>query len=568
MKKRENSSETENSGSQLARLKQQVNGKCAEILKLKQDNKQLNEQIKKLDKQVFDLYTLAQAGKTFTGNPDLRRLSEVFTSMVQDRLGIKKCALLLHDRNLKLYTVIKAHGLPHEVQENVQYKPAEGSLWQLIQAGEPFSVKDLSGELRLETVFRENNLQLLESTYWVPLKTKNYVVGILAVKKEALNEDELTFLTLLSSQAAVAFNSAFTYQTLEASRKELDKQMHLLAILYDVSKALHFIDDLTKLLAMVLDESISIVEAEKGSLMLLDEKTDELVVRVVRGVEPTVEEQILNGEIVCTRIPRGKGIAGRVLDSGLSVIINNLAEETEFYGGNETNARNILCVPLTIYEEAIGVINITNKKGRKPFTEQDLSIISTLTSQAAIAINNARLYEMAATDSLTKLYIRRHFNQRLEEEVKRAQRYHHSLGLIMIDIDNFKVINDTYGHLAGDAVLVELSRIFKRRVRSTDIVCRYGGDEFCILLPETDARGSRCFADRLREAVEIFEFPFQEQKLRVTLSMGIATFPIHALDIEELLRKADQSLYAAKQEGKNKVILSRDILLEKAHPKL
>jgi len=88
------------------------------------------------------------------------------------------------------------------------------------------------------------------------------------------------------------------------------------------------------------------------------------------------------------------------------------------------------------------------------------------------------------------------------------------------------------------------------------------------LLPETDARGSRCFADRLREAVEIFEFPFQEHNLRVTLSMGIATFPIHALDIEELLRKADQSLYAAKQEGKNKVILSRDILLEKAHPKL
>jgi len=568
MKKSDSSSELEAPKSRPAGSGHTIPQIEVEILRLKQENKTLNEQIKELDKKVFDLYTLAQTGKAFTGTQDIARLSEIFTSMIKDRLGIKKCALLLYDKNLKLFQVAKTCGLSHHLTETFQYKPVEGSLWQLIQAGEPFSVKDADGELRLNTVFHQNQLQLLESSFWVPLKAKNAMVGVLTLKKDHLDQEELTFLNLLSSQAAVAFSSAFVYQNLEASRKELDKQMHLLAILYDVSKALHFINDLTKLLALVLDESIAIVEAEKGSLMLLDEKTDELVVRVVRGIEPEVEEKILSGEISCTRIPRGKGIAGKVLDTGEPLIINNLSDSPDFFGENESNARSILCVPLTVYDEPIGVINITNKKDGKYFTEQDLTIINTLTSQAAIAINNARLYEMAATDSLTKLYLRRHFNQRLEEELKRAQRYHHSTGLIMIDIDDFKLVNDHYGHQAGDAVLVELARIFKRRVRATDIVCRYGGEEFCILLPETDARGSKCFAERLREAVEHFDFFYQDSLIHITISMGVATFPIHALNMDELIRKADLSLYVAKQEGKNKVTLSRDILLEYPHPKL
>ncbi|MBI3037618.1 GGDEF domain-containing protein, partial [bacterium] len=183
---------------------------------------------------------------------------------------------------------------------------------------------------------------------------------------------------------------------------------------------------------------------------------------------------------------------------------------------------------------------------------------STLASQAVIAFENARLYSLAITDSITKLYVHRYFQLRLDEEVKRSQRYNSTMSLLMCDIDHFKEINDTYGHQQGDLILKEISNILRRDIRVTDIPARYGGEEFVIILPETAMDDAKIVAERIRRDIAKFEFPALAQNqpaIHATISIGVAGFPINANNKDELIQKADSSMYQAKGSGRNRVIL-------------
>ena len=512
----------------------------------------LKNQNRQLDKRVFDLFTISQAGKVFTATPDALRLSEILLSMITERMRVDKASLLLVDEKGETYSVTYSIGLDREDVSEVRYSHKEGLFWQLIVNGDPFSVVDIDGNLRFPTVFEGSDLVRLESTFWIPMKTKDTVVGIITLGCSDITLEDQGFLTKLAGQAAVAFETAFLYRTIEASRRELDRQMHSLKILFDIGQSLNFINDLTKLLELILDQAVQVAEAEKGSLMMLDPSRNELEVRVVRGIDKITEEKIRNGEIKCTSIKLGEGIAGRVARSGRPLLIEDTSTDERFLASSNSNVQNILCVPLKVYEDTLGVINISNKKGGKTFTQEDERIIMSLADQAAVAINNAKLYELAVTDSLTKLFIRRHFMQRLEEEFRRSKRYGHKLSLLMMDLDHFKDLNDTYGHQAGDMVLVETSKVFKRSIRTSDIAARYGGEEFCIMLPETNTTGALCIAERLRREVENANIYFQDNNIRTTISIGIATFPNDKPETpQELIRKADEALYKSKNLGRN-----------------
>jgi diguanylate cyclase (GGDEF)-like protein len=143
--------------------------------------------------------------------------------------------------------------------------------------------------------------------------------------------------------------------------------------------------------------------------------------------------------------------------------------------------------------------------------------------------------------------------QRLEEEFVRAKRYNHQLTLLMIDVDDFKRFNDSYGHIAGDHALAEIGRVLTEHVRDVDLISRYGGEEFAIVLPETDAAGAFIAAEKVREAVATHVFAIQGGETRLTISIGLANSPVHALDRESLLRAADGALYEAKHTGRNRV---------------
>lgn len=199
---------------------------------------------------------------------------------------------------------------------------------------------------------------------------------------------------------------------------------------------------------------------------------------------------------------------------------------------------------------------------RDTFTPDEIELLTTFAALAAGAIEKARLHartaDQAATDALTGLPNRRVLDQRLTEELRRAQRYRKPLSLMLLDVDRFKKVNDSYGHLAGDAVLKTLAKLFVKQIRDVDFVARYGGEEFMFILPETDNVGAELAAQRIRRAVADSSVPLPDgREVNVTVSIGIVCFPHCGGSVQELTERADRALYAAKLAGRNQVKLYR-----------
>ncbi|HPZ08931.1 MAG TPA: sensor domain-containing diguanylate cyclase [Candidatus Eremiobacteraeota bacterium] len=215
--------------------------------------------------------------------------------------------------------------------------------------------------------------------------------------------------------------------------------------------------------------------------------------------------------------------------------------------------RSEMAVPLLSKDECIGVIYVGEQKSNT-YTQDDLNLLSTLANQAAISVTNAQLYEkthnMATTDGLTGLYTHRYFQEKIEEEIQKAQRYKTTMAMIMVDTDHFKEYNDSYGHPEGDQLLKEICKLLKSYVRDTDIVCRYGGDEFSLILVEADKKTAINTAERIRQAIQL---RLNQREVKITASIGVASYPEDATNKIELIKKADSAVYEAKNGGRNKV---------------
>jgi diguanylate cyclase (GGDEF)-like protein len=188
-----------------------------------------------------------------------------------------------------------------------------------------------------------------------------------------------------------------------------------------------------------------------------------------------------------------------------------------------------------------------------PFPDEKLKLVEAISNHIAIAFENARLYSIAITDELTGLFTVRHFRFCMDRQMALFDRYGEKFALLMIDIDDFKVINDTYGHVAGDAVLKRVGIIIAESIRGADMGFRYGGEEFCAILPSTGMGGGRHVAERIRAQIAATEFPADGQVLRITVSLGLALCPDNCVTARDLIIEADKALYAAKHFGKNRV---------------
>lgn len=353
---------------------------------------------------------------------------------------------------------------------------------------------------------------------------------------------------------------------LELNNKALDRKIFEIETLFKASQAMNFQSDTEKLVNQILEMASKALSSERSSIMLLaDDHADELVTKIVYGLEDQDSENP-KADLTTLRIKCGEGVAGTVMKTGNSIIVNDgyndpLFKSYEESAEFERKIRNIISVPLKIKERVTGVINVVNKVDPEGFNADDRRLLEALAQQAAMAVEHARLYELAITDGLTKLFIHRYFQARLEEEILRAKRYHTTVSLVLFDIDHFKKFNDTYGHQQGDIVLIEVAKLIKQTIRDTvDIPARYGGEEFAIILPETDAKGAQLVAERLRKTVESYGFTGQDKPLRVTISLGIATFPDHAGGRGVLIRKSDIALYACKERGRNCSLIFNDVM--------
>ncbi|GAB4270135.1 MAG: hypothetical protein Kow0029_06720 [Candidatus Rifleibacteriota bacterium] len=386
---------------------------------------------------------------------------------------------------------------------------------------------------------------------------------------QVIEKGDLTYRMAISSNdeiGTLAYRFNKMLDALEANNKALDRKIFEIETLFKASQAMNFQSDTDKLIRQILEMACKAIQAERCSMMLqTGAGTEELETKIVFGINDNQGAYNVQSSI---RIKTGEGIAGTVMKTGSSMIVNDGYKDPLFKSFDSTETleksiKNLISVPLKIKDRVTGVINGTNKLNGEGFTEEDQRLLEALAQQAAMAVEHARLYELAITDGLTKLFIHRYFQARLEEELIRAKRYHTACSLILFDIDHFKKFNDTYGHQQGDIVLMEVAKLIKLTVRDTvDIPARYGGEEFAIILPETDAKGALLVAERLRKTVEAFDFPGQEQALKVTISLGVATFPDHASVKNVLIKKADLALYECKNRGRNCSFIYDDSLAE------
>jgi diguanylate cyclase (GGDEF)-like protein len=248
----------------------------------------------------------------------------------------------------------------------------------------------------------------------------------------------------------------------------------------------------------------------------------------------------------------------RVLDSGAVHLDNNHAFELKVpFSKQSVFIRSVLCVPIELRGEKLGVIEVLNKSERGGFTADDQALVEWVVRPLAVALRNIAMFEgserLTVTDDLTNLFNYRYLMQFLETEVKRCLRYKKKVSLLFVDVDGFKRINDTFGHLVGSQALAEIGQVLRRILRETDVVGRYGGDEFVIVLPETPLAGALVIAERIRKKVEDYPFAAQNLGIRLTVSLGVANCPKHTLTAEGLIKKADAAMYRAKERSKNSI---------------
>jgi diguanylate cyclase (GGDEF)-like protein len=503
--------------------------------------------------QTNELSEILKSCRQLSNILDLDKLYSVFTDVVKKKFAIREMAIFVYDQTEKKLSPVFSKGLG---DLNIQISKSKNILWESILNGEPFAVSDDSGKPLFGKDFQRLNLDGLQSKLWVPLGIGAELAGLVTIgprkNDQPFNDADRYFLQQLSAHAAVCFNTCRLYGKRQKEKEDLDKTIQNLSLLYSIGKAMNYISDLKNLLQFILSQAIEVTSAEKGSLMLYDLETDHLNIRVLAGMEDAAfQEKVNNNEIECRSFKPGEGIAGRVYVTAKPIVVNNIKEDDVFIDSDKSYVRSIVCIPMIVYSDVIGVINVTNKRHGKDFTDEDVEMLKAVADQAAVAINKAQLWDMAVTDSLTGLFVRRYFMVKLAEELHRAQRYNNTLSIVMADLDRFKNINDTYGHDAGDRVLKAIGKFLQQNVRDVDVVARYGGEEFVIMIPEAANDAAHILSERLRKNLSEVKF---ENLPSVTFSLGIATFPHDAVDPEDLIKKADAAMYAAKRAGRNQVV--------------
>lgn len=221
-------------------------------------------------------------------------------------------------------------------------------------------------------------------------------------------------------------------------------------------------------------------------------------------------------------------------------------------------------VPLISKEKCLGVMSVSNILSQQKISNEEIKLLISLTDQMGMAIENAILFEeverLSVTDSLTGLYVMRYFRERLSEEIYRSERYQGQLSVLIFDIDDFKKFNDSYGHPFGDTILKKVAELVTANIRKIDIPCRYGGDEFIIMLPQSSKEEATTIAIRLQQEINNCQIEVTpKESIKFTVSIGIAVYPEDAKTEEDLIKKADQALYYAKSHGKNQIRLSSEI---------
>jgi diguanylate cyclase (GGDEF)-like protein len=338
-------------------------------------------------------------------------------------------------------------------------------------------------------------------------------------------------------------------------------------LFHELGKALTSSLQLDQVLRTIMEKINEVLRPDTWSLLLMDADKGELYFQIATGKGAEALKDV--------RIKLGQGLAGWVAQTGEVVVVPDTSKDSRFFGQvdekTKMETRSIVAVPVRFREQCLGVIELINCIGPEGFSQRDLALLEALADYAAIAIENARhvqrIHELTITDDCTSLYNARHLNFMLDTEIYRSHRYAFEFSLIFIDLDHFKQVNDTHGHLMGSKLLSEIGTAIKDKCRLIDLAFRYGGDEFVVLLPQTSKENAMGVARRLHKLIR--ETPWLKEQgigAHVTASVGVASYPSDSRTKAELLHLADEAMYLVKNTSRDSVAAAGLGILPKTVP--
>ncbi len=348
----------------------------------------------------------------------------------------------------------------------------------------------------------------------------------------------------------------------EATGTDRKRQMLELGIFHDVAKALTSSLNLDSILQTIMDKMAEYFQPENWSLLMVDEGREELYFAIAVGDAADALKTV--------RLKMGEGIAGWVAKHGEPLLVPDVYTDPRFAKRidqmTKWQTRSIICVPLTSKGRVLAVIQLINVD-MKGFGDNELFFLQALCDYAAIAIDNAkaveRIQELTITDDCTGLYNARHLYKTLEAEVYRSARFGYEFTVIFIDLDHFKMVNDTHGHLVGSKLLAEIGYNIKSHLRLIDYAFRYGGDEFVVLLPQTGKDAALNVAKRLLDDFRTSVLLKDDGlNLNVRASLGIATYPEDAKSAHEIIRQSDEMMYMVKNTTRDNIGIAQQGVLK------
>jgi diguanylate cyclase (GGDEF)-like protein len=369
----------------------------------------------------------------------------------------------------------------------------------------------------------------------VPIKINGRFTGVMAVlnyqHEDVYNERHLEILEVAARQVAVAIENARLFA-------QEQKRARYLSFINTLSRTAISSEDGNEMLASIVRQIQQTFQYDHIGVGLLDYNAKEIEIKAEAG---TTESAL--GK----RIPLGVGIAGKVARTSDTVLQQDGGPLPSILPG----AQSVLCIPISYSESLLGVLNVESCQLRA-FQQDEIMMFKTLADVLATALHNVFVYQkmeqQSITDSLTGLKTRRFFDEALQSEHKRGLRSGRAYSVVVVDLDKFKRVNDDMGHLEGDLVLTRVARILEQKARQSNIVARYGGDEFIVLMPETGAEQASILSERLRLWIAT---DAMMQERGVTASFGVAEFPLHGSTTQEVVRMADVAMYQSKRAGAN-----------------
>ncbi len=530
--------------------------------------KKISEQIKKIEndrqamRKVYDkmalknrqLLSLYEFAKTLSFDLELKTIYSKINQIMHSLTKTNVMCILLKKENGDLI-LDYAFGISN--YRNTAESPTAEEL--ALKNKKPIRIKDSKQDKRVKlSSLSVEDRERLNKLIIVPLLNRDENIGVMIIdeifENQLNNVEEMSTLSTIGGIVGRAINKGLKY-------KEMNIGLNITSILYKITTLVETNKNLDEIFSEIIKSIKKVVDYESASIYLLNEKNE-------LKEKPEYREGKSDEVLETIEFKLGNGIKALVAQKKETIIIKDVRKSakdlTDIFTGEEQRIASFASVPMIVGEKLIGVLNLSHSQPNK-FLEEDKKILKVFSSQTASTIskilNDRKTEELLAkvtnesiTDPLTKAYNRRYMMRRFSEELERAKRSKNFTGLLAIDIDFFKNFNDTYGHQFGDYVLKEVVSVIKKSVRVIDIVCRYGGEEFFVILPNTTREGAHITAERIRKNIENNIMRAGEKRINVTVSVGISIYPLDSEGIDKMIAAADTALYTAKERGRNRVV--------------